>query len=327
MDKAMNRLQTSIVVLLVLLVLPSGAGAVGDEGLSIRVRPYSRVTGQEVCLADIAEISGTAPVIERLKRLEITASPQPGKKRRFPGSMVEAKLRTISRNNPNKFDISVPEYVLVERDCQEIPEAELKKMFYGFIEKKAGERTFRIRDVSIKGNRQLALGPVTYRIDDRNLRNIEGRVAITIHAKVPSERDRKVFLSGWVDVYDSVVCASRDIARGELIGKKDLVLERKNLTRTSGDLIYDITTVTGTQARTHIEKGDYLRNSMVEEAPLVRKGDVVKIIARSGRLTVVTTGISRQDGVMGEQIQVENTESNKQVAGRVVDRQTVEIVF
>lgn len=327
MDKAMNRLTIWILATLFFTALPSGAAVVGDEGLSIRVRPYSRVEGQTVCLKDIAELSGSAPMIERLERLEITVAPHPGKKRRFPGSMVESALRGETLKASKTLKLTVPDYVMVERDSQEVSEADLKKMLYGVIEKKAGDRSFRIRDVSIKGNRLLATGPVTYRIDDRNLRNIRGRVTITVLARVPSERTRKLFVSGWVDVFDQVVCASRDIGRGEVIDESDLVLEKMNLARTPGDLMFDLDAVKGTQARTPIGKGKYVRESMIEDVPMVRKGDVVKIIARSGLLTVVTTGVSRENGSMGDQIQVESSESNKRMAGRVVGRQTVDVIF
>ncbi|GAB6094304.1 hypothetical protein JCM14469_05560 [Desulfatiferula olefinivorans] len=320
----MNRLSTWILTAFFLSILPSGAAAAGDDGLSIRVRPYSRVEGRTVYLKDIAELSGPAPMMERLEDLEITTAPHPGRKRRFPGSMVGSALRSETLKAVN---LVVPDYVLVERDSQEVSEADLKKMFFGVIEKKSGDRAFRIRDVSIKGNRLLAKGPVTYRIDDRNLRTIRGRVTITVLARVPSERTRKLYVSGWVDVFDQVVCATRDIGRGEVIAGEDLVLEKMNLARAPRDLVFDPETVKGTQARTPIGKGKYVRESMIEAVPLVRKGDVVKIIARSGLLTVVTTGVSREDGGMGDQIEVENPESNKTMAARVVDRLTVNVIF
>lgn len=316
-----------IVLLLVIFVMPSGLMAEGEAGLSIRGRSFSQVRDKEICLKDIAEIHGPESVVQRLKNLKITYSPHPGKKRRIPGSMIEAKIRSEKTSSREQWDVVIPQTVMVERAYQDVPEAELKKLFYGFIEKKAQGKSFRIRDISIKGDRKLALGKMRLDVDDRNIRDIEGRVSLTVLARVPSEQSRKIYLSGWVDVFDQVVCASRDIARGELIVENDLSLDRKNLSKIPGDVLRETDAAAGTLARSHIEKGRCLRSSMIEQAPLVRKGDVVKIIAQSGLLTVVTTGVSKEDGVLGEQIQVENSTSNKMVAGRVVDAKTVEVVF
>ncbi|MBU1169650.1 MAG: flagellar basal body P-ring formation chaperone FlgA [Proteobacteria bacterium] len=323
----MNTVKPWIISLIIFIILPLESLAEGGRDVTVRVRSYSNVPGSDVCLKDIADIHGSDSVYEQIKNLMITLAPRPGKKRRFPGSMVEAKLRGEFPIAHKKWTISIPDMVMIERDCQEISESDMKKLFYAFIEKKAGERSFRIRDFAIKGNRQIALGSQSFTVDDRNLRSIEGRVTLTVHARVPLEKSQKLFLSGWVDVYDQVVCASRDILRGELIQPSDLRLEKKNLSKIPGGIFHETIEASGSIARSHIGKGRCLRNSMIEKAPLVRKGDRVKIIAKSARMTISTSGVSMEDGALGEQILVENSKSSKKMTARIMDAETVEVLF
>jgi flagellar basal body P-ring formation protein FlgA len=316
-----------LVVLSVLLVFPATVWAVGNQGVSINVRSYSRVTGKTVYFGDIADIKGVSRDLDRVRHLEITRSPRPGRKRRITGTMIEAKLRKSFPSLSRLANVTLPDALVVERDYQVISEADMKKLFYSYIEKTAQGRSFRISDFRMKGNEKIATGPLRYAIDDRNALDLEGRVTLTVNVTVPSERTAKIYLSGWVDIYQQIVCANRDIARGELIGKSDLRFEKKNLSRLPDGVLNNLDRAAGNIARTHIEKGQYLRTSLIENPPMVRKGEVVKMIAHSGLLTVTTMGISKENGSLGDQITVENEQSNKNVRARVVDKNTVEVLF
>ena len=59
----------------------------------------------------------------------------------------------------------------------------------------------------------------------------------------------------------------------------------------------------------------------------IEKGDRVKIVARSEKLSVTTMGIAKADGARGDQIRVENAVSEKTVVGRVVAEGVVEVLF
>ena len=66
---------------------------------------------------------------------------------------------------------------------------------------------------------------------------------------------------------------------------------------------------------------------MLAVPPVIRKGDKVKIIAENGPLRIVTAGIAKGSGGIGEQIKVENISSQKTIVGRIKDDSTVEILF
>ena len=76
-----------------------------------------------------------------------------------------------------------------------------------------------------------------------------------------------------------------------------------------------------------MKKGTVLRRSAIKEAPLVKKGNTVKLVAEQGILSVTTYGKAKNDAVFGEMVKVENLKSKKIVTGVVMDAFTVNVLF
>jgi flagella basal body P-ring formation protein FlgA len=68
-----------------------------------------------------------------------------------------------------------------------------------------------------------------------------------------------------------------------------------------------------------------LSSDRVEIPPLIRKGDVVQLVAESPSLKVVTRGMAKEKGGLGDRIRVENLSSKKSVYARIVDASTVRV--
>jgi flagella basal body P-ring formation protein FlgA len=60
---------------------------------------------------------------------------------------------------------------------------------------------------------------------------------------------------------------------------------------------------------------------------LVKRGDLVVIIAESKGLKITTRGQVKKKGRLGEQIPVVNLDSNKVLYARVIDANTVKVDF
>lgn len=314
-------------VFILLCFCPSLTLGETQDSVSVTVLPFSRVSGKELAVRDLAEIKGPEALRQRIGDLKIGTSPMPGKQKRIPGSMVESKIRSLFPNRNNQLSLSIPGIIVVERAGQEVTESELQALFYAHVEKRVEGRPFRLKDVKIRGNRILPFGQKTLTVDDRQNLKYKGRVAVTVRPEVEHEKTSPIYISGWVDLFDEVVCAERDIPRGEKIKREDLRLSRQNLSKSPPGLMTRPEKVEGTVAKSRIEKGSYIRDAMIAQAPVVRKGDVVKITANSGGLTVVAQGVAREDGRMGEKVMVENIRSNKNIPARVVGPGAVEVVF
>lgn len=65
----------------------------------------------------------------------------------------------------------------------------------------------------------------------------------------------------------------------------------------------------------------------VAPRPLVRKGELVDVVAQDGALTVTLKAVALQTGGQGDLVAVRNPESLREVSGRVVGPDCIEVAF
>ena len=105
-----------------------------------------------------------------------------------------------------------------------------------------------------------------------------------------------------------------------------MVLEM-DLARVPADVITDPEAVLGKRTRRAIGSKTVLRANLVEFPPLVKRGDVVVIVAETNGLRITALGQVKKKGARGDRIPVVNFESKKVLYARVMDANTVKIDF
>jgi flagella basal body P-ring formation protein FlgA len=101
--------------------------------------------------------------------------------------------------------------------------------------------------------------------------------------------------------------------------RTDFLRDRDALPATAGDGTYDF-------AR-GVLAGRLLTWRDVARRPLVRKGDMVEVLASDGLLTVSLKGLALQSGAKGETITVRNPDSKKDFTASVTDENRVQVRF
>ena len=137
----------------------------------------------------------------------------------------------------------------------------------------------------------------------------------------------KVKLSGWVDIFQPVVCASRDLKRGERISKDDLYFVKRNISHISSRVLTDMNKIIGFMAKHNVKKDSSLKEWMFEKFPIVNKGDIVTIIAESGDIKVTAPGRVLMKGYADELVKVQNLMSKKEIYAKVVNGSMVAVDF
>jgi flagella basal body P-ring formation protein FlgA len=92
-------------------------------------------------------------------------------------------------------------------------------------------------------------------------------------------------------------------------------------------VITDPEAVLGKRTRRAIGAKTVLRADLVESPPLVKRGDVVVIIAETSGLKITALGEVKKKGRLGESIPVMNYDSKKILYARVLDSSTVKVEF
>ena len=181
--------------------------------------------------------------------------------------------------------------------------------------------------MNVIGNVPVPAGKISYRLFQKGQRKLEGSVSVIAVIKVDDVVRNQVKITGWVDVFKYVACASRDIERGEKISEDDLYMVKRNLSHLSSKILTDKNLIVGLLAKHNIKADTCLKEWMIEKAPVVDKGDIVTILAESGDLLVTVPGKVLVKGFSGELVKVQNLMSKKEIFARVVNHSTVAVAF
>jgi flagella basal body P-ring formation protein FlgA len=212
---------------------------------------------------------------------------------------------------------------------QTLPEAKFEKIFRAYVRKQLERRgsDFSVSKVKVMGNGPVPAGKATFQLFQKDQRNLGGQVGLTALVRVDGVEARKVRISGWVDVFDSVVCVSRNVKRGEILQDDDLYLSRKNITRLPLTTLTEKGQAIGLMVKHQIRAETPLKEWMLVRAPIVKRGDMVTILAEAGGLRVSVPGKILEKGYKGQLVRVQNTMSHKKIYAKVINDATVRVDF
>ena len=218
---------------------------------------------------------------------------------------------------------------IVKQNAQSIQESIFREHFKEYIcrrfRKSASD--VMVSKFKVKGNRPVAAGKISFKLFQKNRIRLKGRVKLIAAVNVNGKVENEVMLSGYVDIFESVVCTSRNIKRGEVIKTDDVYLRKINGSRLSSKVLTHIDNVLGLQTKHNIRTATCLKEWMLEKSPVVEKGDLITIFAESGNLKVTAQGRVLMEGCTGDTIKVKNLMSKKDVYATVVDKSMVRVEF
>jgi len=139
----------------------------------------------------------------------------------------------------------------------------------------------------------------------------------------PPVIQRNVF--GTVYEMAQIPVPKRLISAGETIVAEDLEWQSVHLARLSGNSLTDAEQLIGRMAKRPLKAGQILRQSDVVVSPAIRKNDLIRLVVKSGQMTLSVQGKALQDAALGQTIRVVNVNSNRQLSGTVIDAGTVAV--
>lgn len=299
-----------------------------DVRTCIMIKEEAWIKGEKIYLKDIAGIEGTARLQERLGAIYLGYAPGPAGHRTLKGSWIESKIRS-KRWLPADTAVNIPESVMISRTWQSIRDEKFSALFNGYIAKqlKAREGDFRVGRFKVVGNGPFPDGKISVELVRHADGRLLGYVSLTAIVRVDGKVERRVVLSGWVDRFENVLCTSRSLKRSSIITEDDICMKRRNISRLPSSVLTSIREVVGKRVRRNLKSDTVMLANMVEEPPLIKRGDRVTIVAESPNLLVTTLGIARNKGGLGDQIRVKNCMNRKEIIARIVNASTVRIEF
>ncbi len=127
----------------------------------------------------------------------------------------------------------------------------------------------------------------------------------------------KVYVPLQIKVVREVVLLGRDVARGEILSANDFVLEERDIASEVRGYVRDPGRFVGHRAKRRLSRGEVLTQRMVVGSALVRKGEMVTIVAKAGGIQVHGSGVVLKDAMRGHTVRVRSS------SGRVIEAEVV----
>jgi flagella basal body P-ring formation protein FlgA len=128
-----------------------------------------------------------------------------------------------------------------------------------------------------------------------------------------------------IEEWREIPVAARNLNRGERIGDADIVRARMRLQDLPKDVATREQDLVGLETKQPLAEGEIFRRAKVVVPPTITAGSKVTLRYRSQFFDATASGVSLENGAVGEQIKVRNESSKKVVSARVVEAGLAEV--
>lgn len=282
-----------------------------------------------VRLSDIASFGGPATaLLESLGETVVGRSPLPGQTRFVDTDYIRIRLKQAGHDTDGIVFRGADD-VRITRKAGAIPTERIREAVEMAIRSQMPWRNedVTIRDIRFDESVSLPTGRLSYRITPARNEDFLGQTILALHLFVDGEPVRKIWVNADISVMADVVVVARALGRNEPIETADLAVEHRDLADLPSDAVRRVDDVIGNRTTRMIYPGTVMQTGMITLPPLVKRGDVVKIVASSGPMTITATGMVKQQGAKGDLVRVVNTDSNRMITARVTGPGAVAVDF
>lgn len=144
-----------------------------------------------------------------------------------------------------------------------------------------------------------------------------GRTSVAVSCADP--QPWTLHLAADVHVFRPVAVAAHALARGAQLASTDVAMREEDIGRLPQGFISKVEEVVGLQLRSLISAGGVLTRSTLESPLVVRRGDVVSVVARTGAIEVRAQTEALTNGRIGDRIPLRNRSNGRVVQATVMD--------
>ncbi|MCD6320203.1 MAG: flagellar basal body P-ring formation protein FlgA [Candidatus Desulfofervidaceae bacterium] len=291
----------------------------------IRIPAKVKVKTAMVRLGDIVENVDVLP--PKWKEVVLGNIAIPGATLEISKDYLRARLQQSGIPLVN-YVLEMPATVKITRDYVCIPKKEIEKIARRCIlERVPWKKGVQIEQIKAQSDLTLPPGHLSFQCLSPSQGNFIGSYSLPIVFFVDGNSVAKTWVIAKVKARVPVVVVAHPLMRGNVIGEKDVKVERREFLSIPAGIFSDVREVVGKKARRTMRVGEVVTQRMIEEVPLIKRGDRVAIVAESPVLKVVAAGQAKENGCKGELIKVINLGSRKVIYARVVDANTVKVEF
>lgn len=210
--------------------------------------------------------------------------------------------------------------------CQTVHSEDIRKIAGEALRKVLDKNLSDIKEVHVPDDFTLPAGTLGYCVEDGKV-DADGKFSMKVMFSVNGDKKRSAWVWGRAAVVCRKLVATRTIKRLQVIGEGDVTTEEVERTAANADALESAGDAVGMAAARQINAGAPIRPGYVTPPAVIKRGEPVRMIARSPGLMVTAMGVAKEDGIRGGMVKVQNTSSGKVLIGSVVSEGLVEIPF
>ncbi|MCE9612536.1 MAG: flagellar basal body P-ring formation chaperone FlgA [Chthoniobacter sp.] len=149
------------------------------------------------------------------------------------------------------------------------------------------------------------------------------RVKVTSGGRLISDCQVSVAAELWQDAW----VASSRLDRGQPLSADQLSLQKVDVLRERLPLVSAEIDPTALDLVTSVAAGRPLARRDVAGRPIIRKGQVVEVVAQQGLIAISMKALALESGAAGDLIRLRNIESRREINGEIVNESKVQIHF
>lgn len=125
----------------------------------------------------------------------------------------------------------------------------------------------------------------------------------------------------------TVYVSQRNLKRGDVITQEDIIEIKKPASRVPSGAILNREELIGRVIKRSICQGLILKEDHIHRGIPVKKGSIVNIFINVGKVTIMTEGVLKSDGTLGEIVKVQCLQTGKEIAGELIDKNKVRVLL
>ncbi|MBL4902525.1 flagellar basal body P-ring formation protein FlgA [Desulfocapsa sp. AH-315-G09] len=293
--------------------------------LTVTFHEEAEVTASHVILADVAAFDKDSALAKALASKQIAFSPKAGASITVnKGSIKDKLLRQIPETTqvtwegapstlvtrlgisigPQDIEAAITEYLFAKSD--DLPRAD-----YSFVP----------HELPLPFT--IPTGAVEIDVIPANP-DVIGSRRFTLIYKVDGTIVKNISIRGKLKAMTPVAVLTQNVKRGSILHPNMVQLQTKDLGKLRSPCT-DLREVLGKRLTRSLRSGVVLDLSSIEFPPVIRKGQLVKILLRNKGLQLSATGISSMNGKQDQIIRVINAGSKKMIYCKVLSPGIVEV--
>jgi len=147
----------------------------------------------------------------------------------------------------------------------------------------------------------------------------------TVHVKCNSAEKWTVYINANIHLYKHVIHSAEPLEKGHILSKDDLISSEVNLNRVRYGYFTNIDSLLGKQLKRRLTQNKVIRVNYVKAQTLVKRGEIVNIVAENTGYSVKMSGKAMSNGAKGDRVQVKNLSSKRIIEGTVIKTGIVSI--